>query len=103
MSDKQPKPFHIGTRVRWAFYVMPIGTVKFAEDNVVFVRNDDDNQTRAYYKDSFVHADDGSPLGEWVPINPKTEYAHESVLGPRVSPLISVSSANSIIRGEVGQ
>lgn len=52
-------------------------------------------------------ADDGSPLGEWVPINPDAELCHrweDPETGEETDlRTINVQDANRIIRGEVEQ
>jgi hypothetical protein len=104
MSDKTPKPFHIGTKVRQID--TPYEWVVFAElDGPVFVTTNERDAFRVFSKEALVHADDGSPLGEWEPIripdnvdaNTEPVYRDGDVIS------ISVAGANAIIRGEVEQ
>lgn len=104
MTDKKPKPFHIGTQVFdrgnrekcavhsaygsmvWCLYGSVNGGLFAAPTNV----------------DALVHADDGSPLGEWVPINwdayPAMVFAFDPEVRKKAQAYI-----NAIIRGEVEQ
>lgn len=95
-----PKPFHIGTRVRPVDGDIQKGTyrVLWARLDVVYIEFAD---FASETKDCLVHADDGSPLGEWVPI----KFDGEAVFHADITGLaaISVHDANRIIRGEVEQ
>lgn len=114
---KQPKPFHIGTRVRlndqletepsmivlMAWYE----TCNFPPRLAVAYTSDERGFAQWTSADDLAHADDGSPLGEWVPINPDAEVVHrweDPETGEEVDlRTINVQDANAIIRGEVEQ
>jgi hypothetical protein len=62
MSNKTPKPFHVGTRVRMNSFT-DSSRVVACHKEWVWCEN-----YPLYPKEKFVHADDGSPLGAWVPL-----------------------------------
>lgn len=99
--NQNPKPFHIGTEVQYAIdHDLDPGRVVFAAERksgemVAFVVWPEETcgDPDPYTINELVHADDGSPLGEWVPIS-EEQWA--------TAPL-SQRGINAIIRGEVSQ
>lgn len=113
MSEPKPRKFHVGTRVRDLDDGME-GVVVFAHRGEVYVEFPpilgDSNEPFMDYGGNYVHASDGAPLGEWVPL--KHETVLEGILAwacdqPWETDVEIVRSIilriNAIIRGEATQ
>ena len=105
---KDPKPFHIGTPVR-NIHTDGLATVEAAlirrGGMYVFI-DDDEYEPYGYEANLWAHADDGTPLGDWVPIKDDAPDAFDGNYGTSCvirEPAITIAQANAIIRGEVAQ
>lgn len=109
-TRKTPKPFHIGTVVAYAPTGpdLPAGRVVWANERtngepVVYVLwpEHDDGIPDSHPISDLRHDDDGSPLGEWVPLCESGKVAVG--IGEPDPDVITIQRANAIIRGEVSQ
>lgn len=104
---KQPKPFHIGTRVKTIQSDQADKTfavVCCIQDKTVILDALDGEFWSHSGKTLLFHADDGSPLGEWVPIKGDASGVFDGNYGTSNEtrePAITIEQANAIIRGEV--
>ena len=109
----KPKPFHIGTRVLWACnHPAKVVTAYVDADGSLSVILDmEDRDTYRLYQhqwaNTLVHADDGAPLGEWVPIT-ADRWDRFALNGCDCGECIdnvweAFDILNAIIRGEVSQ
>lgn len=107
----EPKPFHIGTRVIASDIragdvpgkvhgLDPEGLVMVAFDKAL-----NGFDWWPYEAGSVVHADDGAPLGEWVPLKIPEQRGHPQIdfNDPVNLSRHGLKLANAIIRGEVEQ
>ena len=107
MTDKQPKPFHVGTLVLPVdlpshMLDTPFPVLFCTNEGVVYMDDVINGGVDNEHKRNLVHADDGSPLGEWEPLDPLRHSTHYYVEGPDmpVLPSITINEANAILRGE---
>ena len=116
MNNKTPKPYHIGTYVRNVGHddveAGPVLTCYEERDDgecyLVVMWRPNGAPVWGDITNRLVHADDGSPLGEWVPLRDDTDYVWPvgdlfDELGPVGIAMIPLGEANAIIRGEVQQ
>lgn len=98
----EPRDFHIGTKVVWTDGTP--GVVLFADDKRLMVWVEWDGYTaEKERKSELVHASDGAPLGEWVPLREEVFRNEDDLPGEAVVAKVVVDLANRIIRGEAPQ
>jgi len=100
MTNLEPRPFHVGTKVR-----RPDGPAMHKRMRVVFAGGSYlwlevlyESRLLTEPKEFYVHLD-GAPLGEWVPVSRDTmssilNHAYEA-------PHCAHDALNAILRGEV--
>lgn len=107
MSDKPPKPFHVGTKVepaddgelaldhgRVATFSPEMDEVVVKRENGTFVVTD---------KSWFVHAVDGSPLGAFEPLTEDQWIRAQLLPHETGDPEAGLKYINASLRGEVPQ
>ena len=108
---KEPRPFHIGTRVALSGSRATFSVLGVHRDIVVVVHQDDAFPHHVRRK-VCAHASDGAPLGEWQPIAVEAELEAKKKRDEAMSASYEINSlvwhgfeqglrrANAIIRGE---
>lgn len=98
MTHLEPRPFHISTKVAFGSLV---GTVLFAVrywDQWYVEYRTEHGDTRESLATHLVHASDGAPLGEYIPISQPPSSGSAFDAGARWA----TERANAFLRGEEG-
>ena len=101
---RERRSFHIGSKV------VPVGLcatdddtpypVLFCHEGIVYMADPLNGGIDSEKPHNLVHASDGAPLGDWVPIRPDADLVRFDEYGHKIIPY---DTANAIVRMEVEQ